>query len=143
MEDYLRRVNYYETDKMGITHHSNYIRYMEEARVHFLEQLGYSYARQEQEGLVSPVTGIDCQYKHSSSFNDLIRIRVRVLDYNGVKLTVGYTMTKQDTGELLFTGTSQHCYIDGAGRPVILRKQSPALDALLRREAEKNKEETT
>ena len=59
MEDYLRRVNYYETDKMGITHHSNYIRYMEEARVHFLEQLGYSYARQEQEGLVSPVTGID------------------------------------------------------------------------------------
>ena len=143
MEDYLRRVNYYETDKMGITHHSNYIRYMEEARVHFLEQLGYSYARQEREGLVSPVTGIDCQYKHSSSFNDLIRIRVRVLDYNGVKLTVGYTMTKQETGELLFTGTSRNCYIDGAGRPVILRKQSPALDALLRREAEKNKEETT
>ena len=143
MKPYTHKVQYYETDRMGITHHSNYIRYMEEARVHFLEQLGYSYARQEREGLISPVTGIDCQYKHSSSFNDLIRIRVRVRDYNGVKLTVGYTMTKQDTGELLLTGTSQHCYIDGTGRPVILRKQSPALDALLRREAEKNKEETT
>ena len=91
MEDYLRRVNYYETDKMGITHHSNYIRYMEEARVHFLEQLGYGYARQEREGVISPVIGLDCRYKHSSSFDDLIRIRVRVLAYNGVKLTVGYT----------------------------------------------------
>ena len=143
MEDYLRRVNYYETDKMGITHHSNYIRYMEEARVHFLEQLGYGYARQEREGVISPVIGIDCQYKHSSSFDDLIRIRVRILAYNGVKLTVGYTMTNEATGQLVFTGTSQHCYTDAAGRPLILRRQNPALDQLLRREAEKNKEETT
>ena len=143
MEDYLRRVNYYETDKMGITHHSNYIRYMEEARVHFLEQLGYGYARQEREGLISPVIGLDCQYKHSSSFDDRIRIRVRVLDYNGVKLTVGYTMTNAETGQLIFTGASQHCYTDAAGRPLILRKQNPALDELLRRKAEKNKEEST
>lgn len=142
MEDYLRRVNYYETDKMGITHHSNYIRYMEEARVHFLEQLGYGYARQEREGVISPVIGLDCRYKHSSSFDDLIRIRVRVLAYNGVKLTVGYTMTNEETGQLLFTGTSQHCYTDASGRPLILRKQNPALDRLLHREAEKNKEES-
>ena len=141
MEDYLRSVNYYETDKMGITHHSNYIRYMEEARAHFLEQIGYSYARQEREGMISPVIGLECQYKHSSSFADVIRIRVRVLAYNGVKLTVGYTMTKEGSGELLFTGSSQHCYTDAAGRPIILRKQSLELDALLRRGAEKTKEE--
>lgn len=141
MGDYLRKVNYYETDKMGITHHSNYIRYMEEGRVHFLEQLGYGYARQEREGIISPVIGIDCQYKHSSSFDDLLRIQVRILAYNGVKLTVGYTMTKEESGQLLFTGTSQHCYTDAAGRPIILRKQNPALDALLRQEAEKNKEQ--
>lgn len=141
MEDYLRRVNYYETDKMGITHHSNYIRYMEESRVHFLEQLGYGYARQEREGLISPVIGLDCQYKHSS-FGDLLRIQVRILTYNGVRLTVGYTMTNKETGQLLFTGTSQHCYTDADGRPVILRRQSPELDRLLRREAEKNRERT-
>ena len=82
-------------------------------------------------------------YKRELNYRRLKGSIVRVLDYNGVKLTVGYTMTRQETGELLFTGTSQHCYIDSAGRPIILRKQSPALDALLRREAEKNKEETT
>ena len=41
MDDYIRRVNYYETDKMGITHHSNYVRWMEEARIDFLEKIGW------------------------------------------------------------------------------------------------------
>lgn len=31
--DYILAVQYYETNKMGITHHSNYIRWMEEARI--------------------------------------------------------------------------------------------------------------
>ena len=32
MQEYIRRINYYETDKMGVTHHSNCVRFMEEAR---------------------------------------------------------------------------------------------------------------
>ena len=42
---YLHEVKYYETDKMGITHHSNYIRFMEEARIDWLDQLGYGFDR--------------------------------------------------------------------------------------------------
>ena len=41
MRPYLHTVQYYETDRMGITHHSNYIRWMEEARVDLLSQLGW------------------------------------------------------------------------------------------------------
>ena len=40
MHTYIHNVNYYETDKMGITHHSNYIRWMEEARTDFLKSAG-------------------------------------------------------------------------------------------------------
>ena len=40
MQVYVHRVHYYETDKMGCVHHSNHIRWMEEARVAFLEELG-------------------------------------------------------------------------------------------------------
>ena len=43
MKPYIHKVQYYETDKMGITHHSNYIRWMEEARVDFMEQIGWGY----------------------------------------------------------------------------------------------------
>ena len=36
---YIRKVNYYETDRMSIVHHSNYIRYFEEARIYAMEQI--------------------------------------------------------------------------------------------------------
>ena len=52
MKPYIHRVQYYETDRMGITHHSNYIRWMEEARVAFLEEIGWGYDRLEAEGVV-------------------------------------------------------------------------------------------
>ena len=39
MKTYIHKVKYYETDKMGITHHSNYVRFMEEARISFLKNM--------------------------------------------------------------------------------------------------------
>ena len=37
---YEHKAQYYETDKMGIIHHSNYIRWFEEARIDYMEQAG-------------------------------------------------------------------------------------------------------
>ena len=51
MEKYKHIVQYYETDKMGIVHHSNYIRWMEEARVDFLSQIGWDFAKLEEMGI--------------------------------------------------------------------------------------------
>ena len=45
IKPYEHKAHYYETDKMGIVHHSNHIRWMEEARMDLLEQLGYSFQR--------------------------------------------------------------------------------------------------
>ena len=60
MSKYIHKVNYYETDKMGITHHSNYIRFMEEARMNFLSEIGYPMTRLEEEGITSPVVSVNC-----------------------------------------------------------------------------------
>ena len=38
-----RKINYYETDRMGIVHHSNYIRFLEEARCAFLDSINIKY----------------------------------------------------------------------------------------------------
>ena len=43
INDYIRRVQYHETDRMGITHHSNYVKWMEEACTDFLDGIGYNY----------------------------------------------------------------------------------------------------
>ena len=55
MESYIHKVNYYETDKMGIVHHSNYVRWLEEARVLAMDEIGYPVSKLEQENLFSPV----------------------------------------------------------------------------------------
>ena len=67
MKAYKHTVQYYETDKMGITHHSNYVRWMEEARIDFLKQLGWDYARLEKEGIISPTVEVSCKYKRSTT----------------------------------------------------------------------------
>lgn len=132
MEDYIHKVQYHETDKMGITHHSNYIKWMEEARVDFLDQIGFGYARLERDGVISPVIGLECQYKHPTTFGDAVRVHVEVAEFKGVKLVIRYTMTDAATGSVVLTGSSTHCFTGEDGKPVILKKQFPEFDRVLK-----------
>lgn len=125
MTPYKHKVQYYETDKMQITHHSNYIRFMEEARIDFFEQLGMGYDRMEAEGIISPVIGITCDYKKTTTYPDVITVEVSVLECNGVKMKLGYTMTVDE--KLVCQGTSMHCFLNEEGRPVSYAKQYPQL----------------
>ncbi|MBR3286657.1 MAG: acyl-CoA thioesterase [Bacteroidales bacterium] len=126
MRPYYHHVNYYETDKMAVTHHSNYIRWMEEARIDFLEQIGFGYRKLEEDGIVSPVIGVTCEYKASTAFGDTVRIDAFVKEFSGVRLVIGYEMRNADTGALVLTGQTRHCFVDGQGRPVILARSFPA-----------------
>lgn len=72
IQTYIHKVNYYETDKMGIVHHSNYIRFMEEARIKYLDEIGYPMSRLEADGITSPVVSINCEYKQPTTFADEI-----------------------------------------------------------------------
>ena len=124
MRKYKHIVQYYETDRMGITHHSNYIRWMEEARIDFLDQIGWNYARLEELGVVSPVTEASCRYKHSTTFADEILISVSVEEFKGVRLKLRYRMEKAD-GSLAAEGHSEHCFLDPDGKIVRLDKRFP------------------
>ena len=123
---YLHKVQYYETDRMGITHHSNYIRWMEEARIDFLSQLGWDYDRLESEGIISPVLGVQVKYKKSTTFPDEISIAVSVADYRNVRLKLAYEM-KNRQGETVCTAESEHCFINENGNLIVLKKQFPKL----------------
>lgn len=126
MNAYTHKVQYYETDKMGVTHHSNYIRWMEEARTDYMEQMGYSYQKLETLGVMSPVVGIECSYKASTTYADIITVKVEIEELTGVKLKVKYTMTKED-GTLAFEGISTHCFLGEGGKIVRLKNEVPEL----------------
>lgn len=144
MTPYQHQVHYYETDRMGITHHSNYIRWMEEARTAFLEEVGWGYEQLEAQGIVSPVTHVSCEYRKTTTFSDRVLITVRIQNYTGIRLTLAYEMINAATGETAATGISGHCFLNHEGRPLRLKKEVPEFDALLRKimqETEEKQEE--
>lgn len=125
---YEHRAKYYETDQMGIIHHSNYIRWMEEARMDMMEQIGLSYKEMEEMEIISPVLTISCEYHSMVHFDDMVVIETRIVKYNGIKMDVEYRMTDKKTGELRTTAKSSHCFLNRAGRPISLKRSYPELD---------------
>ncbi len=133
MISYEHQAQYYETDQMGIIHHSNYIRWMESARIWWMQQLGVNYKGMEEDGVVSPVLEISCRYKSMVHFGDTVLITPKIENYNGVKLELSYEITDKVNGELRTIGSSKHCFLDRSGRPVSLKKSYPVYDAAFRR----------
>lgn len=123
MEPYIHKVQYYETDRMQVTHHSNYIRFMEEARVSYLNRIGWDYKRMEAEGIISPVVEISCKYRKTTTFEDVISVEVYVKEVSSVKLKLGYRMKAED--ELVFTAESMHCFLNKEGAPINLKRELP------------------
>lgn len=122
--EYSRTINYYETDKMGIVHHSNYIRFLEEARCYWLRSAGMPFEVLEEKGITIPVLGVNCNYKSHVTFGDVIIIKPIVKEYNGVRLTVEYEVIEKESGRLVLTGETKHCFTNKELRPINLKKHN-------------------
>ncbi len=120
-----RKINYYETDKMGVVHHSNYIRYMEETRSSWLENIEMPFSLLEENNITIPVLEVNCTYKYHVTFGDTIIIKPFIKEYSGVRMTVGYEMINKETGKVVLTGETKHCFTDKTLKPINLKKYNP------------------
>ena len=143
MEPYMLKARYYETDQMGIIHHANYIRWMEEARIDMLNQMGYPYRRFEEMGYISPVLHAECEYKKSVKFDDEVKIVVSIQELGKLKFTLRYDIyNMSESGVLSAYGTTRHCFLNKDGRPVMMNKEmkefSDTMQKLLNTEGQEN-----
>ncbi|MGE4548048.1 MAG: acyl-CoA thioesterase [Intestinibacillus sp.] len=139
---YERTTHYYETDRMDVIHHSNYLRFFEEARIDLFEQLGLSYARLEELGVQMPVISSHCEYKKSVKFNERIRIHVGIHRYNSLRVTLHYRLERAETGEVCATGETQHCFVSGETfHPLRLSRVYPEIDRVFAGVAERHPEQ--
>jgi len=65
------RVRYGETDQMGVVYHGNYAQYFEIARIEWLEQLGFSYKKMEEQGVMLPVVSLNTEFKKPAMFDEI------------------------------------------------------------------------
>lgn len=112
-----RKAFYYETDAMGIVHHSNYIRWMEEARINWLANIGYPYSKIESQGLMIPVLSAECQYKYPVKYDDEFEIKIILREFNGVRFSVEYNIYNKTTNKLSAVGKTSHCFVNKDFRP--------------------------
>lgn len=128
---YLHNVKYYETDQMAVVHHSNYIRWFEEARVDYLDQIGLSFGKIEEAGMYSPVIGISCEYKSATRFNEDVIIMPELKFFNGIKMIIGYEVFDAKTKQIRVTGESKHCFVTKEFQPVSLKKENKEMYDIL------------
>lgn len=125
---YVRTAFFYETDAMGCVHHSNFIRWFEEARMHYMDKMGFGYKQTVDSNIDLALTGIACEYKGMVYFNDTVEIVITLPKITPSRLTCGYTVTDTATRQLCATGETHHCYFHKKRqRPVSLKKELPEL----------------
>ena len=108
-------VQFYETDAMGIVHHSNYVRFLEHARVQFLLEHDRPYETYVAEGLHMAVTRVSVSYKRSTRFADEIEISCWLAWARYASMGFGYRLTVR--GELVAEAETDHAVVDLEGRP--------------------------
>ena len=134
---FIHRVAYYETDQMGIVHHSNYIRWFEEARDEVVREYGIDYRQIEAQGILMPVVNVACDYKSAAKYGDKVSIYALPRYFNGIRLRYEYEV-RGENGSLIVTGRSEHCFIDAQSRkPLNLKKRMPQYCEILSRLVEK------
>lgn len=124
---YSRNIYYYETDRMNVVSHTNYIRWMEEARVYFLNQIGMPYEKMEGAGYMMPVLGVKCKYHKSLTFGDNFLIYCYITEYNGFKMKITYEIRNKETNVLCAEAESLHCFTDNNMKPIRIIKKDPAI----------------
>jgi acyl-CoA thioester hydrolase len=108
-------VAFYETDAMGIVHHSNYVRFMEHARVLFLAEHDRPYLEYVAMGFHIPVTRATVSYRRPTRFADEIDVTCWLSWARHASLGFAYRLTVQ--GQLVATGETDHAITGGDGRP--------------------------
>jgi acyl-CoA thioester hydrolase len=123
------RVRYFETDRMGLLHHANYLIYFEQGRIELLRSQGVSYKELEDQGFLLVLTKMEVKYRWPARFEDLLTLKTIVTRTTSVRIDHRYEVYCE--GRLLAEGASTLACVDRDGRPQALpdflreRKERP------------------
>ncbi|ARF69144.1 thioesterase [Paenibacillus larvae subsp. pulvifaciens] len=138
------RVRYAETDTMGVVYHANYLIWLEVGRTEFIREMGYPYAKMEEQGLLLPVVETNLRYRRPAKYDDAITVYSRIESFTPSKIIFTYEIRRKaeaeqqnedPAGELLVTGTTVHVWINRSWNPVRIDKEAPELFLFLQENA--------
>ncbi len=105
------RVRYGETDQMGYVYYGNYALYYEVGRVDALRFLGMTYRELEENGVMTPVIKMECNYVKAAKYDDLLTIKTIIKEMPQVRMHFYYEICNQ-AGELVNKGETTLVFVD-------------------------------
>ena len=123
-----RRVDYSETDQMGVVYHARYLVWLDVARTEHLRATGSSYRELEALGIRLMVSEVALTYRRSARYDDPIRVRCWVREMASRRITFGYAVEHDESGELLATASTALLVLDHS---MAFTRMPPAVAAML------------
>lgn len=106
------RVRYAETDQMGVVYYGNYAQYFEVGRVEAMRQLGFSYKKMEEQGVMLPVTELKIKYLRAAKYDDLLNISTTIRELPEDHKIVFHVEVFNAHNKLLTTGAVTLYFLD-------------------------------
>ena len=107
------RVKFFDTDTMGVVHHSNYIRWFETGRVEFLRALGIDLSEMMSDGILFPIIEISAKFHAPAKFDDELEIETTAEALTKAKMKFNYVIRKRGEEKILAEGTSTNVFTSG------------------------------
>ncbi len=122
------RVNYADVDRMGLLHHSVYLKYLERSREEFIRRRGGAYAALEDAGVLIVVVEAALRYRRPARFDDVLAVTLELTDIGAASIRIGYELRKVGEDELVATATTKHALMNREGK---LLRVTPEVRAML------------
>ena len=108
------RVYYYDTDKMGVVYHSNYLKWMEVARTEFFRDI-LPYSTLEEMGVMLPVKTLNIEYFNSVKYDELIKIKIKLLEFSKIKIKFLYEIYDESFTQIKAKAETVNVFTDADG----------------------------
>ncbi|MBE8953371.1 MAG: acyl-CoA thioesterase [Quinella sp. 1Q7] len=104
------RVKFFDTDTMGVVHHSNYIRWFETGRVEFLRELGLTLTEFMDDGILFPIVEVAAKFHAPAKFDDELEIVTTAEALTRAKMKFNYVIRRRGEQKILAEGTSTNVF---------------------------------
>ena len=110
------KIYYHDTDCGGVVYYSNYLKYMEQARTEFLEDMGIFLKKLVEEGTYFVVAHQEIDYKLPARYGDILDVSTKIASASTVKIEYEHQV-KNQSGELICIGKAVLVCVDRSIKP--------------------------
>ena len=128
IQPYCHRAKIHEINVQGFVHHSNYYKWMEDARMDLMEQLGLGYKQMEEMEVIMKELSVSIEYRNEVVFNQKVMIETKLLSYDGKQMEIAYHLYDKETGDDIAVAKSKLCFQYKSGLPISMKRIYPELD---------------